>query len=148
MRALRVQPWLPVTVLAVALAGCITHRHAAPAPTLAATCGDSGAKSTAEMVFGRVSDDGRSGVSEAQFAQFLDTEVSPRFPSGLTAIDAQGRWTPPAGSMIREPAKLVMIVLPGERDDQRKLDAVQDAYKARFHQPAVLLNTHSDCVSF
>ena len=30
-----------------------------------------------------------------------------------TVIDAVGRWTPPVGSMIREPAKLVMIVLPG-----------------------------------
>ena len=56
--------------------------------------------------------------------------------------------TPPAGSMIREPAKLVMIVLPGARDDSSKLDAVRAAYKLRFHQQSVLLMTHGDCVSF
>jgi len=147
MRGLRDQPWLPVAALAVALAGCVTH-HPSPVAQTQPACGDGGFRSTAELVFGRVSDDGHAGVSEAQFAQFLDTEVSPRFPSGLTAIDAEGRWTPPAGSVIREPAKLVMIVLPGDRDDQRKLDAVRDAYKARFHQPSVLVMTHGDCVSF
>jgi Protein of unknown function (DUF3574) len=147
MRALRFRLWLPSAVVAIALAGCVTHR--APVATVSEPpCADGGYRSTAELVFGRVSNDGAGGVSEAQFAQFLDTEVSPRFPAGLTAIDAEGRWTPPAGSMIREPAKLVMIVLPGDRDDERKLDAVREAYKSEFHQQSVLLMTHGDCVSF
>jgi hypothetical protein len=43
---------------------------------------------------------------------------------------------------------MVMIVLPGHRDDHQKLDAVREAYKQRFHQQSVLLMTHGDCVSF
>ena len=74
---------------------------------------------------GRVAEDGSGGVSEADFARFLDGEVSPRFPEGLTVIDAEGRMmTPPAGLMIREPAKLVMIVLPGDKDDAAITQAV------------------------
>jgi hypothetical protein len=111
-------------------------------------CANGGYKATAELVFGRVADDGSGGVSESDFTKFLDGEVSPRFPEGLTVIDAEGRWTPPAGSMIREPAKMVMIVLPGRTDDAGKLDAVRQAYKTRFHQQSVLLMTHGDCVSF
>ena len=92
--------------------------------------------------------DGTGGVSEAEFSDFLDKDVSPRFPDGLTVIDAEGRWKPPAGSSIREPAKIVMIVLPGHLDDSAKLDSVRSAYKQRFHQQSVLLMTHGDCVSF
>ena len=49
---------------------------------------------------------------------------------------------------ISGPAKLVMIVLPGDKDDSTKLQAVRLAYVKRFHQQSVLLMTHGDCVSF
>jgi hypothetical protein len=127
------------------LAGC----SMLPKPRVAEiSCPDGGRKATAELVFGRVAEDGTGGVSEAAFAHFLDGEVSPRFPEGLTVIDAEGRWTPPAGTTIRQPAKLVMIVLPGGKDDNGKLQAVRLAYEKRFHQQSVLLMTHGDCVSF
>lgn len=112
------------------------------------SCPKGGRRATAELVFGRVSSDGTGGVSEADFTDFLDKSVSPRFPDGLTVIDAEGRWKPPAGSSIHEPAKIVMIVLPGGLDDRAKLDAVRDDYKKRFHQQSVLSMTHGDCVSF
>ena len=132
---------------ALGLAGCATQ-----APKLAVSppqpCPNGGYRETAELVFSRVSDDGHGGVSEAQFAKFVDGEVTPRFPQGMTVIDAQGRWAPPPGSMIRTPAKMVVIVLPGNADDSKKLEAVRVAYKTRFHQPSVLLVTHGDCISF
>ena len=126
------------------LAGCATVR---PAPKPA--CANGAQRPTAEIVFGRVIGVTEGpGVSEADFANFLDTEVSPRFPDGLTVVDAQGRWTPPAGTVIHEPSKLVMIVLPGRPNDQAELEAVRDAYKARFQQQSVLLLTQDNCVSF
>jgi hypothetical protein len=106
-------------------------------------------RATAELVFGRNSDDPAfSSVTEADFTRFLDKEVTPRFPDGLTVIDAQGRWSAPAGKAVQEQSKMVMIVLPGHADDRLKLDQVRAAYKARFHQQSVLLMTHGDCVSF
>jgi hypothetical protein len=130
------------SVVAMAmLAGC------ASLPRSACTGGDQ--RQTAELVFGRVIGvTPGPGVSEADFASFLDAEVSSRFPDGLTVIDAQGRWTPPAGPAIHEPSKVVMIVLPGHGDDRARLDAVREAYKRRFRQQSVLLMTHDDCVSF
>jgi len=136
-----------VALGALGLAACVTQP-----PKLAVSpqqpCPDGGYRETAELVFGRVSTDGKGGVSEAQFAKFVDGEVTPRFPQGMTVIDAQGRWAPPAGSMIRTPAKMVVIVLPGNADDSKKLEAVRVAYKSRFHQPSALLLTHGDCISF
>lgn len=147
MQGYRVRVWVVSAVLTVMLAGCSLLQ---PPPKRVAdiACPGGGLKATAELVFGRVAEDGSGGVSEADFAQFLDGEVDPRFPEGLTVIDAEGRYTPPAGSMIREPAKLVMIVLPGGKDDSSKLEAVRQTYMKRFHQQSVLLMTRGDCVSF
>jgi hypothetical protein len=130
---------------AAALAGLISGCGSVPHHD----CPNAGMRATAELVFGRSSDDpANPSVSEAAFTRFLDLEVTPRFPDGLTVIDAQGRWSAPAGNAVQEQSKMVMIVLPGRPDDRRKLDEVRSAYKARFHQQSVLLMTHGDCVSF
>ncbi len=148
MQEYPVRVWFLSAALTVLLAGCSMTGTPLPTKIADTPCPDGGRKATAELVFGRVAEDGSGGVSEAAFAQFLDGEVSPRFPEGLTVIDAEGRLNPPAGSMIREPAKLVMIVLPGDKDDNGKLQAVRLAYAKRFHQQSVLLMNHGDCVSF
>lgn len=138
--------FLVSAALAMMVCGCaVAPKPPAPAP--AQPCPSGGQRQTAELVFGRVSSEG-PGVSEADFAHFLDQEVSPRFPDGLTIVDAQGRWTPPAGSAIHEPSKMVMIVLRGLPDDLAQLDAIREAYKRRYHQQSVLLMTRSACVSF
>jgi hypothetical protein len=109
-------------------------------------CVAAGEHPTAELVFGRVSN-GAPGVSEAQFAKFLQQEVGRRFPDGLTVVDAQGRWFPPAGGAIHGPSKTVMIVLRGGSDDREKLEAVRAAYTERFHQPSALLLADQSCVA-
>jgi hypothetical protein len=140
MRVRRGWVLLAIAGASAALAGCETPRYG---------CAKAGMRATAELVFGRSSDDpDHRSVTEADFTRFLDEEVTPRFPDGLTVIDAQGRWSAPAGAAIHEQSKMVMIVLPGRPDDHAKLNAVRDAYKARYHQQSVLLLTRGDCVSF
>ena len=127
--------------LAALLAGC------ASVPTNG--CPKAGQRATAELIFGRSSDDpAHPLVTEAEFSKFLNDEATPRFPDGLTVIDAQGRWSAPAGNAVHEQSKMVMIVLPGRPDDRSKLDAVREAYKQRYHQQSVMLMTHGECVSF
>jgi len=116
-----------------------------PAP---ACQGKQQSKLMAELMFGR--DIGhRVGVSEAAWTRFLAREVTPRFPDGLTVLDAVGQWRDPdSGRIVREPSKLVMIVMPGKADDQAHLDAVIQAYKRQFHQQSVGLTLQSGCVLF
>lgn len=91
----------------------------------------------------------RVGVSEAAWTRFLAREVTPRFPDGLTVVDAVGQWRDPgSGRIVREPSKLVMIVLPGKDDDQARLDAVVQAYKQQFRQQSVGLVVQAGCVLF
>ena len=126
--------------------GLLLLAFSACASTPGGQCAIAGQHPTAELVFGRVSDGG-PGVSEAQFAKFLQQEISRRFPDGLTVVDAQGRWLPPAGGAIHGPSKTVMIVLGGGSDDRDTLEAVRAAYTQRFHQPSALLLTDQGCIS-
>lgn len=129
-----------------ALAAC-AH---APKPTVAATppCPTGGERATAELVFARVAGAAPGpGVSEAEFAGFVSQEIVTRFHDGLTVLDAQDLSPRPGGGAIYGPAKVVMIVLPGQPDDRAQLDAIRDAYKRRFDQTSVLEMTRQDCVS-
>lgn len=102
----------------------------------------------AELTFGR--DIGRRvGVSEAAWRRFLDREVTPRFPDGLTVVSAAGQWRDRnTGRIVREPSKLLMIVLPGNADDQMRLDAIVAAYKRHFHQQSVGVIVQPACAAF
>jgi hypothetical protein len=102
----------------------------------------------AELLFGRKIAD-RIGVSEGAWRQFVAREMTPRFPDGLTVIDATGQWrNPQTKKLVREPSKVVQIVLPGDAEDEAKLDAIIAAYKTRFRQQSVVLVVRPACVSF
>ena len=80
----------------------------------------------------------RTAVSESQWGRFVDREITPRFPDGLTVYNAAGQWRDRASNKImREPSKVVQIVLPGHDDDIARLNEIAEAYKARFKQQSV-----------
>ncbi len=102
----------------------------------------------AELLFGRAIGD-RVGVSESAWAQFVRREMTPRFPDGLTVVDAVGQWRDRTrGTLVREPSKRVEIVLSGNADDEDRLGAVVAAYKRQFRQHSVGVILRSACVSF
>lgn len=103
---------------------------------------------SAELLFGRKIGD-RIGVSEADFRRFVDQEVTPRFPDGLTILDATGQCRDNERSkLIREPSKLVLIAMPDEAGNRDKLAAIAEAYKRRFSQQSVGLILKPACASF
>jgi hypothetical protein len=92
---------------------------------------------------------GRTGVSESEWGRFVDREITPRFPDGLTVFTARGQWREPgSGKIIREPSKIVHIVLPGNAEDFTRLDEIAEAYKRRFSQHSVVVVVRPACVSF
>ncbi|THD76223.1 MAG: DUF3574 domain-containing protein [Phenylobacterium sp.] len=100
---------------------------------------------TAQFFFGHKAAD-RPGVSEAAFRKFVDEELTTRFPDGLTVLDGGGQWQGRDDRQIRDAAKVVLIVLPKEGDARPRLDAVRQAYKARFAQDPVVRVTQPSCV--
>ncbi len=102
----------------------------------------------AELLFGRKIGD-RLAVSETQWWRFVDREIGPRFPDGLTVLDAKGEWRDTARkTIVHEPSKLVEIVLPGKADDVERLNQIAQAYKSRFRQQSVGIVLRGACVSF
>jgi len=102
----------------------------------------------AELIFGRNIGDA-PGVDDAAWESFVDREMTPRFPDGLTITDAIGQWREPNGGAVkREAAKHVEIVLPGHAGDEKRLAALAEAYKRQFHQRGVVVIIRPACVSF
>jgi hypothetical protein len=103
---------------------------------------------SAELLFGR-NIGNRLGVSDAAFAQFTASEITPRFPDGLTVLDAKGQWRDSErGALVREPSKLVLISFDDAPEKRTALAAIAEAYKQRFRQQSVLTSVRSACVSF
>jgi len=86
------------------------------------------------------------GVSQAEFTRFLDEEVTPRFPDGLSVFDGEGRWLH-RGVLYKEPGKLLVLFLtkPGDR---AKLSEIAAAYERRYKQDSVLIRVHPECIQF
>ena len=93
-----------------------------------------------QLYFGLRTTDG-TGVSEQEWAQFIFDVVTPRFPEGLTVLNAygQGRSTPKTGApiMFSETTKLLILIHPNTADEAAKIEAIKAEYNKRFNQDSV-----------
>jgi len=87
-------------------------------------------------------------VTPAQWNGFLNNEVTPRFPDGLTVLDAKGQWKNAQGSIGKEPTKLLILVHPDNADEDKAVQTLIDAYKKEFHQESVMKVRSRPEVSF
>ena len=130
-----------ILLLLLLLAGCA-------GPQVLVCHGAQKSAAVADLLFGR-NIGGRLGVSESAWRQFLAAEVSPRFPAGLTVVDAAGQWRDTdTNRVVREPSKVVTIVLNDRVRDEAQIDAIAEAYKRRFRQQAVGIVIRPACVAF
>jgi hypothetical protein len=101
-----------------------------------------------ELMFGR-NVHGRPGVGDAAWTRFLAREITPRFPDGLTVLDAAGQWRDPVeGRLVREPGKMVIIVTADDAPVGDRIAAIVAAYKQRFRQRSVGVISRAVCAAF
>jgi hypothetical protein len=100
-----------------------------------------------ELLFGTARPDGRA-VSDADWADFLETEVTPRFPDGLTVLSGLGQWRGGDGRVVRELSKILIIWHDPSDRAEADIEAIRAAYKRRFGQESVLRVESMSCVSF
>jgi hypothetical protein len=89
-----------------------------------------------DLYFGRETDRGRE-VSEAEWAAFLNDEVTPRFPDGLSVFDVRGQYRNPDGRIERERTKLLVIVVFDAPAHAPKVQAIAEVYSRRYGQHSV-----------
>ncbi|PWC81792.1 hypothetical protein TSH100_26130 [Azospirillum sp. TSH100] len=118
------------------------------APSFVCETYAAGAMIEAQLFFGRNISDAL-GVSERDWADFLNAEVTPRFPNGLTVTDGSGHWRDAeTGRLVREPSKILTLLADGDPATLRLIREIVDLYKARYHQQSVALVVRPVCVSF
>ncbi|MEO7431375.1 MAG: DUF3574 domain-containing protein [Dokdonella sp.] len=135
-------------------AGCAGHVTARPEPPTLVGEASHPTEATGwvrtELYFGTgLADDPRSGVSDADWRSFMDSEVTVRFPDGLSVFDIYGQWR---GTGQTVPARLrskVIVLLyadtPAHRAD---IEAIRSAWKKRTGDQSVLRVTQPADVSF
>ena len=118
-----------------------------------AACADSGASQCQEglepggehkLFFGL-----GDSISESEWDAFLADVITPRFPGGLTVLDAYGQWQPPVGDLVRQPTKVLLIGGTDLQDpDHWKLiREIAAEWEQRYGVPAYHLTTES-CSGF
>ena len=92
---------------------------------------------------------GGSNVSDEEFQEFLSEFVTPRFPNGLTFLDARGQWRENDSTITREPTKVLILFYPSKerREASRKIEEIRVEYKRRFSQQSVLRVDQTEKIS-
>lgn len=145
-------PRLLLLVPLAFLAAC-----AAPAPKSAATLHGDPAHPAAtagwvrtELYFGTgPADDAAAGVDEAHWREFLDREVSARFPDGLSVYDIYGQWRDKGATKPeRLRSKVVLLLYPDTPQHRADVEAIRAAWKRATGDQSVLRVTQPADVSF
>ena len=100
------------------------------------------------LFFGRGNADNPRVVSDEAWEGFLEDTITEEFPGGLTVLDAYGQYTNPAGTLIREDTKVLIILVPPDADSAPGIDRIIEEYKQRFSQQGVLREVKATCASF
>lgn len=100
-----------------------------------------------ELVLG-MSRKGKVDVGDAEWAAFLEREVTPRFPDGLTVLSGFGQWRGASGAVRREPARIVLVWAATAPALEARVEAIRTAWKTTHDQESVLRADGWSCVSF
>jgi hypothetical protein len=96
-----------------------------------------------------LADHSDQGISEQEWRAFLDKEVTPRFPSGLSVLDVYGQWqgkTETTPERLR--SKMLIIYYPDSAENRDKIAAIRTAWKQKTGDQSVLEVTEPADVSF
>jgi hypothetical protein len=79
-------------------------------------------------------------VSRRDFAQFLDEEITPRFPDGLTLLSGRGQFREADGTIVEETSFVLILFYPYEdrAESSARIEEIRRLYLDAFDQESVL----------
>lgn len=79
-------------------------------------------------------------VSRRDFAQFLDKEITPRFPDGLTLLSGRGQFREADGTIVEETSFVLILFYPYEdrAESSARIEEIRRRYLDAFDQESVL----------
>ncbi|MFJ2772787.1 DUF3574 domain-containing protein [Streptomyces sp. NPDC087300] len=139
----------------LAVAGAVTAVLAVGAPAAYASLDDGSAPSSpaastttatrgkpfheTRLFFGTERPDGGPAVTDKQFMAFIDKEVTPGFPDGLTIQDGRGQWRDSNGKIERERSYELILLYPTTEERKRdvQIEEIRSDYEKAFAQDSV-----------
>ena len=120
-----------------------------PAAARALDCAEGAfAMARLELYFG-TQKPGGAPVTDAEWAAFLDEEVTPRFPDGLTVLTGNGQWRNSQGVVTKETSAVLVVLYEPSAEKEAAIEDIRAAYKDRFDQESVMrVDAGLQCVSF
>ncbi|MBO9662114.1 DUF3574 domain-containing protein [Dokdonella sp.] len=103
-----------------------------------------------ELYFGLgPADAANAGAGESRWREFLDHEVSTRFPDGLSVYDVYGQWRDRgAAEPERLRSKVLLLLYPDTPQHRADVEAIRAAWKRASGDASVLRVTQPADVSF
>ncbi len=98
------------------------------------------------LYFGTAKPDGV--ITSEEWAAFLESTVTPRFPHGLTSSRTSGQWRGRDGEIVREDSHVLQIVHFNDTESEAAVREVITTYKTQFQQESVLRIRAHTCASF
>lgn len=121
---------------------------AATQATDVACAGEAFPMARLELYFG-TQKPGGAPVTDAEWGAFLNEEVTPRFPDGLTVLRGDGQWRNAQGVITKETSAVLVILYEPSAEKEAGIEDIRAAYKDRFEQQSVMrVDAGTQCVSF
>jgi hypothetical protein len=129
-----------VSIIAALVLG-VAAPAAAATPATGSTAWETDKRT--ELFFGGTRPDDTL-ITPAEFELFLDKEVTPAFPDGLTWLPVHGQW------MGGKQDSYLLILLYPDTNQQadRDIEKIRTDYKTQFGQESVLRADSTERVSF
>ncbi|MFG2499581.1 DUF3574 domain-containing protein [Streptomyces sp. NPDC048441] len=91
------------------------------------------------LLFGTERPDGGPDVTDKQFMAFIDDEVTPSFPDGLTVQDGRGQWRDSNGKIERERSYELILLYPTPQAHKRdaQIEEIRTDYIKEYGQDSV-----------
>jgi len=121
-----------------------------PAATAQTPCPLPGQKpmQVVHLFFGRAIS-GRAPLTNREWSRFASEVLTPNFPDGFTAYDADGQWmNDKTQRIVRERSKVVLIAADPNADIAKHVAAVTDAFRRQFRQLSVGVISETACAAF
>ncbi len=104
--------------------------------------------SKVELYFG-LDIPGGEQVEPLAWNKFIDEQVTPRFPDGLTIDEVSGQWQDAkTGKIIKEPSRILTLLYKSSQESEQAIEEIRAAYKLQFQQDSVMRLDETNCVSF
>jgi hypothetical protein len=136
---------VPAAIAAIAIAAAARDAVAQAGPAAACVAPLKPAVSV-DLYFGRGKPDGGE-VSDAEWEDFLATEVTPRFPDGLSVMEVMGQYRGSSGRAVSERSKRLHIVVFDSPTHSARIAEIIDLYRRRFGQESVLRMERGLCAA-